>query len=133
MSFKKSVVLFFCVAVFCAGGAFAQGEDSDLAGQKFQAIDANSDGFITPEEMQTYQTNLFDKLDKNKDDELDQEELKADTAQSFKDADRNSDTKINRQEAFSQFNDYFNKMDSNKDNNVSEAEFREYWPVQIKF
>jgi hypothetical protein len=133
MSCKKLVVLFFCAAVFSAGGVFAQDSDSDLAMQKFQAIDANSDGFITPEEMQVYQTNLFDKLDKNKDDELDQEELKADTAQSFKDADRNGDTRINRQEAFSQFNDYFNRMDCNKDSNVSGAEFREYWPVQIKF
>ncbi len=133
MKLAKVTIAFFCIVLFVCVTIFAQQFDNKIVTEKFQEIDTDKDGFITPEEMQAHQRRIFDGLDRNNDNAIDQKELKEDVAQSFKDADKNNDTKINRQEAFAQFNDYFNKMDLNKDNKVSEKEFKEYWPVEYKF
>jgi len=132
MNLNRIVIMFFGVTLFGLSGVFAQQLDSQLATEKFQKIDTNKDGFVTSDEMQTYQKVKFDKLDTDKNEALDQEELKEDKEQTFEKANKDSDEKISRQEACDQFNDYFNSMDANKDRRVSEDEFEEYWPINLR-
>lgn len=133
MEIGKKAVMVFCVILSGYFYTSAQQIDKPAAMEKFQEIDVNKDGFITSDEMQTYQKIKFDKLDTDKSETLDQKELREDKEQTFEKADKDTDAKISRQEAFAQFNDYFNKMDSNKDSKISENEFKEYWPMEVKF
>lgn len=133
MFFLKSAILVFYIVLFSNINVFAQQINVPPMDAEFQGMDANKDGFMTLEEMQAYQEKKFSELDKDKNGVIDKEELKADKTEMFKKADKNNDEQVTRKEAFAQFNEYFNQMDSNKDNKVSEKEYREYWPVAVKF
>ena len=133
MNLTKAGIICFCIVVFCALNVFADQIDEQEMQAEFQRIDADNDGSITPEEMQTYQVKRFKELDKDKNGALDTEELKADKTGMLKNVDKNKDGEVSQQESTLQFKEYFNGMDSNKDSFVSEKEFRNYNPVVIRF
>lgn len=121
------IILFSCI------NAFTQQIDLREIDTEFQRIDTNRDGFVKSEEMQAYQENRFRELDKDKSGAIDIKELEADKTKMFEKADKDKDGKISQKEAFAQFNEYLNEMDSDKNGKVSEKEFKEYWPVIVKF
>ena len=129
---KKGAML-ICVVLFSCANALADPVDMQAAKTEFQKMDANHDGFVTPEEMQAYQEKRFNELDKDKNEVLDAKELEADKTNMFKGADKNNDGKVDRKESSAQFKEYFKEMDSNKDGKISETEFKEHNPIVIKF
>jgi len=133
MKIGEKLIIFCCFILLSCFNVFAQQINMPAAAEQFQKMDIDKDGFLTPDEMQIHQAARFNELNKDKNDVLDQEELKEDEKRTFEKADKDNDTKISRQEAFTQFNDYFNKIDSDKDKKISENEFKEYWPVEMKF
>lgn len=129
----KKGVIFLYIILFSCINTFAQQSDMQAAATEFQKMDVNRDGYVDSMEMQGYQEQRFNEFDKDKNGVIDTEELKADKTKMFEKADENKDGKVSQQEAFSQFNKYLNEMDSDKDGKVSEKEYKEYWPVVMKF
>ncbi len=126
-------IILFCIILFSCTNVFAQYMNTLVKESEFPKMDVNKDGFATYEEMLTYQEQRFNELDKDKNGVLDSSELKADQTKMFERADKDKNGKITRQEATSQFNEYFNGMDADKNGKVSEKEYKEYWPVVMKF
>lgn len=129
----KIGIMVFCMIIFSFLNTLAEQVNMPLIKAEFQKIDANKDGLLIPGEMQAYQEKRFNELDRNKNGVLDEKELEQDQTKMFEKADKNKDGKITRQESDLQFKEYLNEMDSNKDGKVSEKEYKEYWPMVIKF
>lgn len=132
----KRISLFICgPMIFIPFYAFAASADIQPQPIKpdFQEIDTNKNGFITSPEMQAYQEKKFNEVDKDKNGVIDKSELNADETRALAKADQNKDQNITKSESLSQFKQYFNQMDANKDGQVSETEFKQYWPIVVKF
>ncbi|MEW6171325.1 MAG: hypothetical protein AB1472_07215 [Candidatus Omnitrophota bacterium] len=129
----KIGIMVFCIFILSSMNTFAEQPNMPVIQAEFQKIDANKDSLLIPGEMQAYQEKRFDELDRDKNGVLDKEELGQDKTKMFEKADKNKDGKITRQESDLQFKEYLNEMDSNKDGKVSEKEYKEYWPMVIKF
>jgi len=133
MNLIKIGIIVLCIVLFNCILSFAQQTHLEALKAEFQKMDLNKDTFVTPKEMQTYRDKRFNELDKDKNGILDKKELVADKTKMFEKADKNKDGKVTKQEADIQFKEYINEMDSDKDGKVSEKEYKEYWPVVVKF
>lgn len=119
-----------------AGIAVAKAGKSHHAQERFAAIDANSDGKITPAESQAYSAARFAKTDTNNDGKVNPAEMKAAMmakmakrldariAKHIKHADTDGDGMISTIEATAAGNARFTRMDSNQDGVVEFAEIK---------
>ncbi|MFA5145117.1 MAG: EF-hand domain-containing protein [Candidatus Omnitrophota bacterium] len=138
----KTGVLFFYIILFSCINAFAQQNVGFMAPEeireqqikaKFQEIDTDKDGFITPDEMEAEKEKFFNRLDKDQNGLLDAEEMKADNTPMSEEADKDKDQVVTPEEADAQFKKYLNEVDTDKDGKVSEDEYTDYWKLRIKF
>ncbi len=90
----RITVLFICLILASSINIFAQQQEVQITAPKFQELDTNSDGFITPEEMSVYQAKQFEELDKDKSGSIDSDELKVDKTNMHNNADINKDGNI---------------------------------------
>jgi Ca2+-binding EF-hand superfamily protein len=128
-----SGIMVVLMVLFSGTDLFAQPQDVQLTVSEFKKIDSNQDGFIVPEEMQTYQAQAFKDLDKDVNYEIDSREFESDTTGMHKLADSDQDGKVTYRESSLKFNEYFEQMDKNQDGKVSEAEYTDYWKLIYKF
>jgi Ca2+-binding EF-hand superfamily protein len=132
---NKTLSILCCVMLLTHFCVFAANSDIQMQEVKsgFQLIDADKNGFITPNEMQAYQEKNFNELDKDRNGVIDRNELTADKSKELNKADQNNDQKITGAESASQFKQYFNQLDANKDGKISEDEYTDYWKLRWKF
>jgi Ca2+-binding EF-hand superfamily protein len=127
----------YCFLFFICISVFAQQEQMRAIAAavkgEFKTMDADKNGNLSYEEMQSYQKDKFNQLDADKNGTLDMDELKADTTNTHRLADKNMDGNVTAQESDSQFRDYFQQMDKDKNGQVSEAEYTDYWKLIYKF
>jgi len=131
--FARVVAAVCCLLFFSGVSAFAQQEQIRAVQNEFRAMDADKNGSLNYEEMQSYQKAKFNQLDADNNGTLDMNELRADATNTHRLADKNMDGNVTPKEADSQFRDYFQQMDKNNDGQVSEADYTDYWKLIYRF